>query len=148
MVVEYAELPAVFTVDEAIKNDAPLVHEHAAHHKVQAYGPGAATIAHDHSNICHHFRYQHGDVSEGFASADLVMEETFDFPSAHHCALEPHTSVADYTAGALTVWTAAQSPFAVRQELARIFGLAEDRIRVIAPYVGVTLQTSSAVPGA
>src|SRR5262249_11031797 len=72
----------------------------------------------------------------GFPAADHVFEDTFDFPSAQHYPMEPHTSVARFDGDMLAVWSATQSPFPQRQELARIFGLPLGRVRVIVPYVG------------
>jgi CO/xanthine dehydrogenase Mo-binding subunit len=50
--------------------------------------------------------------------------------------MEPHVCVAHFDSEILTVWSATQSPFPVRQELARVFGLPFSAVRVIVPYVG------------
>jgi len=134
--LEYEELPAVFTVDEALKEGAPLVHERLEGLREPSYGRGATHIIHDQSNICLHFRYNRGDVDEGFRASDFVFEDTFAFPSAQHYPMEPHVCVAQFDGETLTVWTATQSPFPVRQELARVFGLPFSGVRVIVPYVG------------
>jgi CO/xanthine dehydrogenase Mo-binding subunit len=134
--VEYEELPAVLTVDEALAEGAPLVHERLEGRKQADYGTGASQIDHEKSNICLHFRYQRGNVDEGFAAADQVYEDTFHFPSAQHYPMEPHVSLAKFDGDNLTVWSSTQSPFPLRQELARIFGLQLSRVRVIVPYVG------------
>lgn len=134
--VDYEELPAVLTVDEALREGAPLVHERLEGRKQPEYGKGASHIVHERSNICLHFRYQRGSVEEGFDAADQVYEDTFHFPSAQHYPMEPHVSLAKFDGGHLTVWSSTQSPFPLRQELARIFGLALNRVRVIVPYVG------------
>ena len=55
--VEYEELPAVYTTEEALKNGAPLVHENLEGRKDPHYGRGGAHIVHDQSNVCFHFRY-------------------------------------------------------------------------------------------
>jgi CO/xanthine dehydrogenase Mo-binding subunit len=134
--VEYEELPAVFTVEEALAQGAPLVHERLDGGKTPRYGRGGSHISHERSNICLHFRYSRGDVDEGFHSADFVCEDTFAFPSAQHYPMEPHVSVAQFDGESLSVWTATQSPFPVRQELARVFGLPLSAVRVVVPYVG------------
>jgi CO/xanthine dehydrogenase Mo-binding subunit len=134
--VEYDELPAVFTVEDALKEGAPLVHDTLEGRKDPGYGRGGAHIVHDNSNICFHFRHRRGDVEEGFRNSDLVFEDTFSFPSAQHYPMEPHVSVAQFEGDVLTVWSATQSPFPVRQELARVFGLPFSAVRVIVPYVG------------
>jgi CO/xanthine dehydrogenase Mo-binding subunit len=134
--VEYEELPAVYTVEEALKAGGPLVHEKLEGRKSPDYGRGGIHIVHDRSNICFHFRHQRGDVDEGFRAADLVFEDRFAFPSAQHYPMEPHVCVAQFDGEVLHVWSATQSPFPVRQELARVFGLPFSAVRVIVPYVG------------
>lgn len=134
--VDYEELPAVFTVEEAIKEGAPLVHEKFEGLKTSGYGSGGSHVVHEDSNILLHFRYQRGEVEKGFEEADFVFEDTFFYPSAQHNPMEPHISVALFEGESLTVWTSSQSPFPVRQELARVFGVPFSRVRVIVPYVG------------
>ena len=88
--------------------------------------PGTAAAARisftTRSNICIHFRHERGDVDAGLRDADAVFEDTFYFPSAQHYPMEPHVCVAHFEGETLTVWSATQSPFPVRQELARMFG--------------------------
>ena len=113
--VEYEQLPVVATLDDALDPGAGPVHE---------------------SNLCHAAHYEWGDVERGFAEADMVFEDAFTFPMVYHYAMEPHTVIAHYDAAGITVWTAAQHPFLIRNELARIFGLPLSRVQVTAPYVG------------
>jgi CO/xanthine dehydrogenase Mo-binding subunit len=134
--VEYEELPAVYTIDEALHEGAPLVHEKLEGRKDPDYGRGGAHIVHEQSNICFHFRHHRGDVDEGFRVSDFVFEHTFSFPSAQHYPMEPHVCVAQFDGEILHLWSATQSPFPVRQELARVFGLPFSAVRVIVPYVG------------
>jgi CO/xanthine dehydrogenase Mo-binding subunit len=134
--VEYEELPAIFTIAEALKDGAPLLHETLEGRKDPGYGRGGTHIVHDHSNICFHFRHDRGDVDHGLRDSDQIFEDTFYFPSAQHYPMEPHVCVAQFEGDTLTVWSATQSPFPVRQELARVFGLPFSAVRVIVPYVG------------
>ena len=85
--VEYEELPAVYTIDEALKEGAPLVHEKLEDRKDPRYGRGGVHVIHEHSNICFHFRHERGKVDEGFRASDFVFEDTFSFPSAQHLSL-------------------------------------------------------------
>ena len=134
--VEYDELPAVFTVDAALMPGAPLVHENLEGRKDPGYGRGGAHVIHEQSNICLHFEHRRGDVEAGFRAAELVFEDSFYFPSAQHYPMEPHVCVAHFESETLTVWSATQSPFPVRQELARVFGLPFSGVRLIVPHVG------------
>jgi len=134
--VDYDELPAVYSVEEALADEAPLVHEKLENRKDPGYGRGGTHIVHERSNICFHFRHERGDVESGFREADQIFEDSFYFPSAQHYPMEPHICVAQFEGDVLTVWSATQSPFPVRQELARVFGLPFSAVRVIVPYVG------------
>lgn len=132
--VRYEELPAVLDVLEAVREDAPLVHEM----HVLATG-GAAYFGlrpQQGTNVCHRFRLRHGDADAGFAEADAVVEETYRVAGAQHVAMELHACVARWGGGRLEVWTGTQTLFNLREELARIFGLPLERVRVVAPPMG------------
>ena len=132
--VSYEEIPPVTTLDEALAPGAPLLHErlrHAGHFRdLSELRPVPGT------NICHHFRYERGDLERGFADADLVLEDVFTFPMVHHYSLEPHCAIAKVEPDGITVWASTQHPFPVRKELAEIFGLPMARMQVIVPYLG------------
>jgi CO/xanthine dehydrogenase Mo-binding subunit len=134
--VEYAELPAVLSLDEALRDGAPLVHEKLHGRKNPRYGRGGTDIRHEGTNICLHFRYQHGDIDQGFASADHVFEESFIFPSAQHYPMEPHMCIVAFEGSGVTVWTSTQSPFLLRQDIAELFEIPPDDVRVMVPYLG------------
>lgn len=143
--VEYEELPAVTTVEEAMIEGAPLVHETLEGLKKPKYGLGGSHITHENSNICLHFRCQRGDVEQGFGEADFVFEDAFVFPGLQHYALEPHASVARFDSDRLTVWSPSQSPFSTRQELSRLFGIPLSRVRLIGSYVGGGFGSKSGI---
>lgn len=134
--IEYEELPTITTVEEALAENAPLIHDSVRRARPPQYGRGASYILHDKSNICHHFRYQRGDIEEGFKASDSTFEDTFYFPSAHHYPMESNVSVADFDNNGVTIWASTQGPFGLRQEVSRVFGLPLSDIRVIVPYVG------------
>ncbi|HWP34254.1 MAG TPA: xanthine dehydrogenase family protein molybdopterin-binding subunit, partial [Thermodesulfobacteriota bacterium] len=130
--VEYEPLPAALGLEAALAEGAPLVHERT--YEAGDEGRGARPVPG--TNVLHRERLVQGDVERGFAEADVVVEDTFTFPMVAHYALEPHTAVARWDHEGLTVWTSAQHPFLVRDELARIFRLPLARVRVVVPYVG------------
>jgi len=134
--VEYEELAVMETVEEALKEGAPLVHEEIRGRREPKYGRGGSYIMHEGNNICLHFRYERGEVEGGLAEAEFVFEDTFYFPSAQHYPLEPHISLANFDGHSLTVWSSAQSPFALRHELSQLFAMPINRVRVIISYVG------------
>jgi len=119
--VEYEVLPAVFDPIEAMKPNAPRVHDFAE------------------NNIACHIPCveSHGDVEKGFQEADYIVEETFRTSKQKHCHLEPHACVASFdTTGRLTVWSPCQQPFLCRRGLAMLFDMPEGLIKVLTPYVG------------
>jgi CO/xanthine dehydrogenase Mo-binding subunit len=134
--VDYEELPSVMSIEAALNPDAPLVHEKIERGRQPAYGRGASYIVHEHSNICHHFRYERGNIDAGFREADFVFEDTFLYPTAQHYPMEPTISVASFEGDSVTVWSPSQAPFAARQEISRVFGLPLSHIRVVVPHVG------------
>jgi CO/xanthine dehydrogenase Mo-binding subunit len=132
--VEYEELPGVFDAVQAVSAAAPLVHEHhpISQNDAAYFGmrPQQCT------NICHRFRIRHGNTPEGFAQADVIVEETYKIAGAQHAPMEPHASLAFWEGERLEVWTGTQTPFNLRMDLAGIFGIAEDRIRIVCPPMG------------
>ena len=132
--VEYEELGSVFDPVGACDQDAPLVHDlHNVSENDAAYfgiRPQQGT------NVCHRFRLRQGNVEAGFAAADVVVEETFRTAGAQHAHMEPHASVAHWEDGRLHIWTGTQTPFNLRSDLAGIFGIGEDRIRIVCPPMG------------
>src|SRR5262249_16289003 len=77
-----------------------------------------------------------GSVAKGLAEADHKLEAVYTIAYIAHAPMEPRAAVAQWQDGKLTVWTGTQRPFGVRSDLARAFGLAQDRIRVIVPDMG------------
>ncbi|MEK6601936.1 MAG: molybdopterin cofactor-binding domain-containing protein, partial [Candidatus Binatota bacterium] len=134
--VEYEDLAAVTNIEEAIAPGAPLVHEGES---VKAELRGSSYGAPEKfkgTNVCYYFGYSQGDLEAGFKKADCVYEDTFRFPKVQHYSLEPHVSIASFEGDRLTVWSACQDPFTLRDHLAGIFKLPLSRVRVIVPYVG------------
>ncbi len=133
--VDYEELPAVTTLEEALSPGAPLVHtrEPLAGH----FSDLASLRAVPGTNVCHRFDYARGDADAAFAAAHLVLDETYTFPRVQHYSMEPHGAVAAWDdEGGLTVWASTQNPFSVRAELAKMFALPASRIRIVVPLLG------------
>jgi CO/xanthine dehydrogenase Mo-binding subunit len=134
--VEYEELPAVTSIDEALAEGAPLVHDVSA--------SGGEMMGHLYenpkeflgTNLCYRFSYSNGDVEDGFRKADYIFEDTFTFPRVQHFSMEPHATIAHVESGRITLWAATQEPFTLREHLADIFRVPINKVRVIVPYVG------------
>ncbi len=134
--VDYEELPAVTSIEEALVPGAPLVHDTSVRggelmgQRYEASKEFAGT------NLCYRFSYSKGDVEEGFKKSDYVFEDIFTFPRVQHFSMEPHATVADVDGDRITLWAGTQEPFTLREHLADIFHLPLSKIRVIVPYVG------------
>ncbi|MDM0065985.1 xanthine dehydrogenase family protein molybdopterin-binding subunit [Variovorax sp. J31P207] len=110
--VEYEELPAILTPEEALDEEAPGVH------------PGR-------NNVSHEIRFERGDADAGFASADLVHEATYTTHAQYPGYLEPMATVAALEPdGRLVVWTSTQSVTQARLRLAAALEMPISRIRV------------------
>jgi CO/xanthine dehydrogenase Mo-binding subunit len=132
--VAYEELTPVLNVERALAPGAVLVHG-------MDYIGGAFRGFDDFpggtKNICQAVHVEWGDVDAAFASAAHIVEGEFYFPMVYAYAMEPYVCVADYDAkGQLTVHSSAQHPFMVRHDLAEVFDLPLNSVRVIVPYVG------------
>jgi CO/xanthine dehydrogenase Mo-binding subunit len=131
--VEYEELPAAATVEQALAPGAPQLHEEPME---AGLFHGLGELAEREGNVCYRYRIDRGEIEAVFAHADVVVEGDYTFPAVYQYALEPHTVIADVRPGEITVWASCQHPFLVRAELADLFGLPLSRVRLIVPYLG------------
>jgi putative selenate reductase molybdopterin-binding subunit len=126
--VDYDILPAVFDPEQAMRPGAPLLHDDK--------GPDAR-IYDAKRNLIHAVHGAFGDVEAGFARADAIHEGTYFVPRVQHAHLETLCAIAWLDAGGrLNIRSSTQVPFLTRQEVARVFGLPEDRVRVFCERVG------------
>jgi len=132
--VRYRELSCLATVEDALAQGAPLLHENVA--GVGEFHEMAGVGKEEKSNVCHHEHFEKGDTPKGFAEADEIIDETYEFPMIYHYTMEPHTTVARVTREGITLWTSSAHPFLVRAELAHMFGYSHSKVEVIVPYVG------------
>jgi 4-hydroxybenzoyl-CoA reductase alpha subunit len=119
--VEYEELPAVFDPEEAMKPGAPTIHEEAP------------------NNIQEKMRqsYFHGDVVQGFAESDVVIEDRFRLPFVTHCCMGTCFILASFgPSGDLTVWSSTQMPFLYQRDLSMALGIPATKVRVIKTTIG------------
>lgn len=142
--VKYEELPAVLDPLEALKEGSPLARSpltdvgrsqsrgHATVDVEEREAEGRAT------NVASRIRFTRGDVEQGFAEADLVVERTYRSAMLHQGYIEPHATVVDYDAasGEMTIYTATQGQFHVRDEISRMFHLPETKVRVVGLELG------------
>jgi CO/xanthine dehydrogenase Mo-binding subunit len=132
--VDYEQLPHATTVDEALTSGGPVIHERPGEQR--PHRGFEEDIRRTHPNVCSSSTQAWGDVDAAFAEAHLVLEGEWHYPMCYAFAMEPYTAVAAWSEGQLTVWSSAQHPYMVRDDLAHCFGLPLSAVRVIVPYVG------------
>lgn len=77
-----------------------------------------------------------GDFPGAFASAQMKLDATYTTPDEAHAMMEPHASIASWTAGKLTLWTSHQMIDWCATDLATTLGIPKENVRVISPYIG------------
>ncbi|NLG34788.1 MAG: molybdopterin-dependent oxidoreductase [Lentisphaerae bacterium] len=129
--VEYELLPPVFTIDEAMADGAPVIHdEPEAHVPIPIpYDPA--------KNLVAQVGCETGDFDAGMKAADFTFDDTYETPYAQHCPIEPYTSLAHIdSAGRIIITTSTQVPFHCRRIVAQTLGVPVQKIRVIKPRIG------------
>ncbi len=131
--VEYEDLPVVADAEAAAAPGAPLVHPPIA--GAAAGAPVALTGRAD--NIAMRFDYGHGDVAQGEAESDVVVEDTFELHYVTHCCMGVSGVIAEFDArGNLVLYSNTQVPFLHKREFAEVLGMDPGRIRIVQPPIG------------
>lgn len=140
IVVDYEVLPSVVDVLDAMKDDAPVLHERLANVTNANIRPGGLRSEDDSeksTNIANHFFFEAGDVEQGFKEADIVVEREFHTASVHQGYIEPHSATALWrNDGKVTIWCGSQGHFNIRDQSAMILGIPVSNIRVIPLEIG------------
>jgi len=128
--VEYEELPAVFDPQEAMKPDAPIIHEDLKNYV-------CVFPAFQEGNVCSKTIFTEGDIEKGFSEADVVVEETFKTHMHHQAYIEPSGAIAVMNpSGKFTVWSSSQGVFITQARISESLKIPMSKIRIIAPRVG------------
>ena len=77
-----------------------------------------------------------GDVEMALAAAPISLDHTYTTPAEHNNPMEPHTTIAIWSDGSVTLYDSNQGANWVQNDVAKAFGLPLERVRIIAPYVG------------
>ncbi|MGY1495915.1 xanthine dehydrogenase family protein molybdopterin-binding subunit [Streptomyces sp. QTS52] len=80
--------------------------------------------------------YARGDAEAGLRSSAVRLDLTYQLARNHHNPMEPHATIARWDGGKLTVWDKTQWVMGTHDELAAVFDLPADAVRVINPFVG------------
>jgi carbon-monoxide dehydrogenase large subunit len=114
--VDYEPRPAVLDMRAALDEGSPKVHEAG--------------------NKCYEFAVTSGDVDAAFAGAPVVLERNYRQQRLIPAAMEPRAVLCAPSGDEFTIWSATQIPHVLRTMLALVTGIAEHKLRVIAPDVG------------
>lgn len=132
--VEYEVLPFVSSPYEAMKEDAPVIHEGG--------------------NLLGHTSVNRGNAEEAIKNAPFVLTEKYSTPWTEHAFLEPECAVSvPLENGGVKIYSTDQSVYDTRRETAPFLGLDNDKVLVENCYVGggfggkedVTVQHFSAL---
>jgi len=137
--VEYEVLKPVLTALDAMKSDAPILHELLVPRA--SAGPGAPgwgdSPAETGTNVANHFEHRLGNVDEGFQQADIIVEREFATKRTHQGYIEPHAATALWGKdGHLTIWTSTQQLFGLRDHMAKMLDLSTSNVKVIPKEIG------------
>jgi len=128
--VQYHVLPHVIDVEEAMKADAPLLHD-------DLFTQGADPKPTHPSNVAKVVSFTKGDVDAGFRDADVIIERRYSSPPVHQGYIEPHACVVAVAAdGQCTIWSSSQGQFMVRAYCAKLLNIDISDIRAIPAEIG------------
>ena len=103
---------------------------------VQARQEGVTQI-HAQGNLLKHIKIRKGDMNEGFAQADVILEHTFHTPIQDHAFIEPECSIGvPLPNGRMEIYVGSQIPYQDRTQVARAMGWPEERIRIVGQLMG------------
>ena len=128
--VDYEVLPAALDVLDAMKDDAPILHEDL---KSTDLGQQTDKV----SNVVNHFQFKLGEPVSGFEEADVVIEREFDTATVHQGYIEPHNATAMWNEeGHLSIWTSTQGAFVVQRQVAEVLGISVSQVSVTPCEIG------------
>ncbi len=103
---------------------------------VQAYQPDAPKVM-ESGNLLKHIKVRKGEMEQGFAEADVILEETFHTPTYEHAFLEPECSIGHIAEdGRYEIIVGSQIPYQDRSQVARCLGVADDQVRIKGALIG------------
>ena len=138
--VDYEVLTAVTDIIEAMKGDAPVLHERLANSQNVDIRPGGLRDDDDAgraTNISNHFVFELGDAEKGFKEADIIVEREYRTATVHQGYIEPHSATAMWGEdGKLTVWCSSQGHFQIRDLTSLVLGIPVSQIKVVPMEIG------------
>ncbi len=128
--VQYEVLPHVIAIEDAMREDAPLLHD-------DMFATGLAEKPEKPSNVVLRFESTKGDVDAGLAQADVVVSRRFSTQPVHQGYIEPQGCVVSASAdGQAQIWCSSQGAFMVRSVAAAVTGMNLADLRVVPLEIG------------
>ena len=128
--VEYDKLPAVLSMDEAIAEGAPIIHE-----DLDSYVKCFDAVSY--GNVMSETRMEEGDVDAAWHRCDLIVENVFETQAQNHLAIETCGALAEVDGnGRIELWSTNQSVFRVQANVCETLGLPMSKLRCLTPSVG------------
>tara|TARA_A100001037_G_scaffold306310_1_gene350621 strand:- start:1636 stop:3921 length:2286 start_codon:yes stop_codon:yes gene_type:complete len=128
--VTYEVLPHVTDVDEAMKPEAPVIHD-------WVFTGGVNPQPTKPCNVANRTEMGHGDVDAGFAQADVVIERSYKTEQTHQGYIEPHACLASVNSdGSAEMWVTTQGPFSYRTVCASLLGMDLAKLKVTSSEIG------------
>lgn len=129
--VQYEEMPAVYDPIEALRPGAPRLHDDRSQYK------NAPSVPEEIPNLQSFTVWKHGNIEEGFQSANRIFEHTFSTQLTHHGYLEAHAcTIKIDSEGRVEIWASNKGPYSLRDNLAGTLGIDAKRIKVHIMSVG------------
>ncbi len=128
--VEYEVLPHVIDPVDAMKDDAPILHE-------DQFTVGVEPKPSKPSNVFRVMKAEKGDVEKGFAEADIIIDREFKTAAVHQGYIEPHACVANASEdGSAELWCSTQGQFNFRAVCATVLGMPVGKLKVTSSEIG------------
>jgi selenium-dependent xanthine dehydrogenase len=103
---------------------------------VQARQVGVPQL-HEKGNLLKHIKVRKGDMEQGFAGSDVILEQTFHTAITDHAFLEPECSIGvPLSDGRMEIYVGSQIPYQDREQVARVMGWPDERVRVVGQLMG------------
>jgi len=123
--IEIEPLHTVGTIKDAMKPDAPVLHE-----RLKQIYPNTP-------NVLKHFHVRKGDPEKGFEEADYVYEQSYHVPFVEHAYMEPETSIGLLEEdGTVKIYVGSQGPVEDREQVAKVLGIDEEMVQIAHVYMG------------
>lgn len=130
--VDYEPLPVVNSPSEAVRKNAPLIHE-----KLGAYKKEEDVYPEANANIANRTKIRKGNIKKGWEESEVTLEASFSFPPSDHVAMETRCAQVEILPdGRVIIFSTSQSPFEIKKLISSYFNIKPGNVIVNVPLVG------------